>query len=540
MPTATHIPAWQKLGLKLKKPQVHILDQQACTEQVVEAKTSPPSKKRPLSNRSENESEWPSQRLPKRTKHDQSASEVILNGITELNKKTAKSLPPKTSKSDRPQLQKRKSVSFGPDVKTDDGDSVKVLKNRLEQDEPPTPVAATGSNEPSSEQNKSKVKKKQKKKKKKSSPIRPKTTAKVKTTTTHEGQITPPHLTYLVTYHSKRSEWKFSKSQQNTLLKKLFEIDEVPSTYDNVLISYLQGLQGQEARNRLREKALDIRKADEESLLETRDSGEKSDDGAEKAEGMASSSDPDRERRQREAYEGCIAHLRTQLREKAFEREEEALERCGETEAFEQRWRKRKRAEIVLWCVGETAPAVSPPNRTILHIQMHPSRQEQQKQNSETEAPDNSWMWGRDARRIDSSIAGKSGKKVVFGDDGVVVKSEGEVPTARQKQNGAGGDGGGGVKGPAVVGKKKRTRRGKKRTGVPDDDDSSSSSSSDGEIDVKAALIIQKTNGIKVEAEAVKESQAKSSSSSDSSSDSSSSSSQDDSSDDSDGSDESG
>ncbi|CAL9729966.1 hypothetical protein MOUN0_I03356 [Monosporozyma unispora] len=51
--------------------------------------------------------------------------------------------------------------------------------------------------------------------------------------------------------------WKFSKQKQNWLIKHILNLDEVPSHYDDLLISYFQDIQGR-SRNELLDKARSI------------------------------------------------------------------------------------------------------------------------------------------------------------------------------------------------------------------------------------------------------------------------------------------
>ena len=63
------------------------------------------------------------------------------------------------------------------------------------------------------------------------------------------------YLAYLTASHSSRDQWKFNKALQTQLLKDILNLHRIPSTYGPALISYIQGLQGQNAKDRLKEHA---------------------------------------------------------------------------------------------------------------------------------------------------------------------------------------------------------------------------------------------------------------------------------------------
>lgn len=64
-----------------------------------------------------------------------------------------------------------------------------------------------------------------------------------------------PYLRYLDSYLSNRNSWKFNKTHQTNLLKNIFNIYRVPSSYNAAISEYLRGLQGAAAKDRLRETA---------------------------------------------------------------------------------------------------------------------------------------------------------------------------------------------------------------------------------------------------------------------------------------------
>jgi len=60
---------------------------------------------------------------------------------------------------------------------------------------------------------------------------------------------------YLDTYTNDKAHWKFNKNNQTELLKNIFNLDHLPTRYDNAIRQYVEGLQGAAARTRLAESA---------------------------------------------------------------------------------------------------------------------------------------------------------------------------------------------------------------------------------------------------------------------------------------------
>ena len=96
---------------------------------------------------------------------------------------------------------------------------------------------------------------------KKSKPTQPspEATANVSTgasTTVKPRDVTKAaYLEYLDQFHNDRENWKFNKSKQNDLLKNFLNIYRIPPSYDTALSAYIEGLQGEGARQRLRDQA---------------------------------------------------------------------------------------------------------------------------------------------------------------------------------------------------------------------------------------------------------------------------------------------
>ena len=177
------------------------------------------------------------------------------------------------------------------------------------------------------------------------------------------------------------------------------------------------------------------------------------------------------ERKKRD-YEAAVKRVKEMLRAKEDAREEREWELSGEKEVWEERVRKRRRAEVVLWGVGEeeevieeAAPAVQP--RQIIANRGTNG-------NGEPEYPKGrgKGMGGVEEISADGIAKASQGKKIKFGDDGIATTN---ASNAIQKMNGIPKPNGNATSGEGQV---KRKRKRKRRTGVPDDDSSSESSSS--------------------------------------------------------------
>lgn len=87
----------------------------------------------------------------------------------------------------------------------------------------------------------------------------------------------PQYLEYLTQFHTDRASWKFNKAHQISLLKNIFDVSQIPKDYNEALRSYIAGLQGYGARNRLREAATHTLKS---TMRAEEDDGNDADQGA--------------------------------------------------------------------------------------------------------------------------------------------------------------------------------------------------------------------------------------------------------------------
>ncbi|GAB7351626.1 hypothetical protein MBLNU459_g2238t2 [Dothideomycetes sp. NU459] len=226
---------------------------------------------------------------------------------------------------------RRKSVTFSTDTKTEDGDSAHTLFKAWSAEQNPggpanehdmsaeeiefysaletraaetaaeqaeqvslkteTEVASPArkeskskdvkSKEPKSKESKSKESKskeaKQKEKKDKSSPAVPSPEKKTKVRTPKSNEKpTPAYVEYLTQYHRDKANWKFNKSKQTDLLKNIWNIYRVAPEHNDALSEYISGLQGAAARSRLRASAKKI-VSDSVSFLRAEESADTSD-----------------------------------------------------------------------------------------------------------------------------------------------------------------------------------------------------------------------------------------------------------------------
>ena len=442
-PAAQHIPAWKRLGLKLKNAK----EEPGPTSNSTAAHVPEPSQKRKVldhrhavkyakkAKKSEKTLSNPPDALVDGSDQKDDISAVVTQDQSNSLDSESASIPK------RPIITKRKSVTFAPEAKTADGDSTKDLYDRWlasqkktnAEFDPTTTAPALKIHSPITKSRKSLTTlpvaeamnlQKRKKKKKKRKTKSKSTTLKPEQSLTSSSQSQPgppkiatdnqphPALLYLTEYPTSPSTWKFSKNYQKYLLKNLFSLDRVPSSYELALQAYLLGLKGTSARQSLREVALRIREEDNMWLSDI----------------IAKGRGPEWEaKRRREQYEWAWKREKDRLEEIEDLREWE-----GGTEEFEWKAQKRRRAEQVLGAIGE----------------------------------------------VETQFAG-----------GVKTSTAGNPGTGARKRQGEASVN----EGSLVPAKKKRTRK-RRTTGVPDDEDSSSSSSSsssdsDSEVQIDKRLL---------------------------------------------------
>lgn len=437
------------------------------------------------SNEPTNE-ERPSKKV-KKSKVKPDISTLSISRIPDGTHQTNLSPPPALKSTP---ASKEKSVSFTPDTKTRDGDSVKSLyktwiAKQIATDPSfnpstvspalrsivPSSIISTSTSTPSFKPS-GQDKKKQIKKIKSRLP---------KTSSGSDPSRFDPVLTYLTAHQTSPQDWKFSKPHQNQIFKHLFSFSHIPSSYDSALHSYIRGLKGTSARSRVRRGALAVREEDDKWLTSEPSETEK----------MENETVAQCNARRRRDYEAAVARIKQTLREREEKREERDWELLGEKEEWEERIRKRRRAEIVLWNVGEEEDKVAGDESAALP--------QQNTSGGSPGSPTNSGFTQLSQAARDPGPAPRVGRGVGMGMGGVEVIDAGGIARASQGKKVVFGDDWAGTTANATVGagahksttevknlnaqdpangvKPRRKRKRKVRTGVPDDDESSSESS---------------------------------------------------------------
>ena len=497
--TPKHIPAWKKIGLKLKHAKEEL------GENSVSKATVTNSKKRKVTTESGFAIDVATTDSP--TKKSKKSKSTTGEALAIVNVNAAIASPPRiatstTSTVEPNTVDRRKSVAFTPETKTQDGESTQQLfqtwhANWVAEDPSSDPstispalkvVAAKRADvsnslqelvksspppSPSISAPKEKKPKKPKKKKIKSRPSLPSQST--------NNQTQHPALNYLTTYHSSHETWKFSKPHQNHLLRHLFSLTHIPSFYDPALLAYLRGLEGASARSRIRQQALAIRTEDAEWIA-----SEPTD-----ADTMENETHEQCVERRRRDYEAAVARVKGRLRVQEDEREEKEWEMLGGRDEWEWKLKKRRRAEVVLWGVGEEEDVVqevaTPPQRPIIHRAAGVGGGGQ-----DVPRGRGTGMGGVEEISGSGIARGSQAKKIVFGDDGAAQTNSPQkvhgTPTMNRVQKSG--------KYSAGEGQVKRKRKRKRRTtGVPDDDSSSDSSSSSSSESESEKVGVQKMAG---------------------------------------------
>ncbi len=234
-----HVPAWKRLGLKLKS--------QAPSEPVPESSDPIESPKR---------------------KREGSLAEVPAKKSRKISKEISTAAPV------APILVRKKSVTFTPETKADDGDSIKQLFNSwVAEQKSQDPSFQSQISQPAfetpepavvKEQVATNLDEKERRAKRVKKPKQDKNKAlKQSKTVKSTGLSSRPYLQYLRQYHESRDTWKFNKNHQTHFLKHVFDLDIIPSDHTYLIYPYVRGLQGG-VRTRLRDAAVAVKIKDQE------------------------------------------------------------------------------------------------------------------------------------------------------------------------------------------------------------------------------------------------------------------------------------
>lgn len=373
-----HIPAWKKLGLKLKyanEEPTSELDLKSAEISHVDIpngkrrKSLPDKTSIPPANPTKRVKTSASVKSSVSTNNNNTTPPQLLDSTSTplLGSTSPRLLGSTSSTASIPQTNptiKRKTVSFTPETKTKDGDSTKQLfttwlNSHLSIDpsfDPssapdalqfitPTSIATPNSPTPSNPKKHKKSKKPKSQKTIRTTPTEPTSSTSSSSIETSSTSPRTPILLYLHTYHTTPNAWKFSKTRQTQVLRQVFSLTAIPDPYEPALRSYLRGLNdGAAAKQRLRMAALSVRTEDDEWL-----------------KGLEP--DDEDQRRRRLEYDNALERLKTALREGS---EEGAGNWTIEDEEWRAHYLKRKRAEAILWTLGSPpAPAVPPPPSSI-------------------------------------------------------------------------------------------------------------------------------------------------------------------------------
>lgn len=203
------------------------------------------------------------------TARHQNVRHRLLNLLTDVNFRNEKSGSESPGK-------RRKSVAFTEDTKTEDGNSAQTLfqnwfaaeSGAAEQAESEAPAVVETANATSDSPKPTKEKKAKKSKPEKSqlsegSKDKQAKVRKEKST----DKPTPIYVQYLQQYHTDKASWKFNKSKQNDLIKNLWNVYRIIPEHDEALGEYISGLQGEAARQRIKEASEATLKKELEKLL---------------------------------------------------------------------------------------------------------------------------------------------------------------------------------------------------------------------------------------------------------------------------------
>ncbi|KAF2264974.1 hypothetical protein CC78DRAFT_532832 [Lojkania enalia] len=310
---------------------------------------------------------------------------------------TTESSKPSALAPSPPRTDRRKSVTFTPDTKTNDGNSASVLFKEWVAEQKgasddteftpaevaqfaappkvhpanqiPVPEISSGKEEKEVEQSNKKRKKKhmdsnspgfkktdltpQAEEAQVAAPASTPGTAKISKSATKSAQQEPKsfaprntgkkkdpsiYLSYLSQYHSDRDNWKFNKAKQNDVLENTLNVFRIPEEYSDALTEYIKGLKGAGVITRLIEKCND-------ALNEL-----------DKEEGKAMSTMDDPEIRKAAEEVAFKEHLAKQKKRRRTDADVEALANHPYPEGFLRRL-KRHRAVAVLSALRLATPA---------------------------------------------------------------------------------------------------------------------------------------------------------------------------------------
>lgn len=247
-PAPSHVPAWKKLGLKLKYAKEEVPAQRDGDRDVsgeaqdgmeVDGAVKEGSEKK--KNKSKK------RRLEEDGEDGEDGAATAAAGGEDNGSEKKKN---KKSK-------KHRKVSFSADTKVHDGDDEEDEEDEEEEKKTGGDSLENGVSEAALVDEKQKEEKKRRMKEKKDK-------KKKQDQQEPTDPSDTPILTYLHLYHQDRPAWKFQKNRETQLFKHVLSLERVPTEYNAALLAYLQGLKSEAARQRLGQTAEEIIKSEME------------------------------------------------------------------------------------------------------------------------------------------------------------------------------------------------------------------------------------------------------------------------------------
>jgi hypothetical protein len=287
---AQHVPAWKRLGLKLKYAKDTADDISASMTSTLNEDSLPSSKR----NREPETLDTDGSPRKRAKPADQVASATkssSVNGVGIATNAVAPAEPlatlDKTEKGPLPKLTRKKSVTFTPETKVEDGLSAGEYFNIFpasfnadEYSDTPTEIVPVPvSTQPEAESPDQVLPAKSVRTKEKNS--------KQKSKDKSDAPSSTAYLEYLDRFHTDKASWKFNKAKQNDVLRNVWNVHRIPPSYDDALLAYIHGLQGVNARQRLGEAAQEILDSDTNAETTSEPSAEQTDEQRQQAEKRA-------------------------------------------------------------------------------------------------------------------------------------------------------------------------------------------------------------------------------------------------------------
>lgn len=246
-PAPSHVPAWKKLGLKLKYAKEEVPAQQDGDSDVLgKAQDS-----MEVDGAVKEGSEKKKSKSKKRRLEEDGEDGAAAGGEDNRSEKN------KNKKS-----KKQRKVSFSVDTKVHDGDDEEDEEDEEGKKKTGGASLENGGSEAAPVDEKQKEEKKRRMKEKKDK-------RKKQDQQEPTDPSDTPILTYLHLYHQDRPAWKFQKNRETQLFKHVLSLERVPTEYNAALLAYLQGLKSEAARQRLSQTAEEIIKSEMEAQAAT-------------------------------------------------------------------------------------------------------------------------------------------------------------------------------------------------------------------------------------------------------------------------------